>query len=209
MFQAYNEQALIEKLRGIPPESRVAFALLCDERLLPSYKAFHDETGKGNISILAAIADRLWNDISGEKMSTEEVEAKLQACMESMPSEEDASSSFWAHAEDAVSALAYTLRARLSGESQEAAWAARRAYESLDHYVIQRDQLDLNKPGGEFQVMQHPLVQAELWRQQRDLDELQSIADPGGLAENATRLRARAIQEGLLFLAATGSAVPR
>lgn len=209
MFHRYNEQALIEKLQKIPSESRVAFALLCAERLLPMFKAFHEETGKGNFSALASIADRLWKDIAGEKMANEEIEAKLETCMGSMPSEEDASSSFWAHAEDAVSALAYALRARLSGESQEAAWAARRAYESLDEYVIQRHSIDLNKPGGELQVMQHPLVQAELWRQQRDLDELQSIADPGELAKTSIRLRTRAIQDGLLFFGETGSTVPR
>jgi uncharacterized protein YjaG (DUF416 family) len=206
MFRSYNEQALIERLREIPAESRVAFALLCAERLLPSYQAFHEATGKGSFAALACISERLWKDISGERMTIEEVSAQLQACMELIPGEEDTPGSpLQVYAEDAASALAYALRARLSGESQEAVWAARRAYETLDHYVIQHDEIDPNEPQAEEHVVHHPLIQVELIRQQRDLDDLQ--ADPAGLAGKSTKLRARAVTEGLAFLAGMGSSV--
>jgi uncharacterized protein YjaG (DUF416 family) len=206
MFRLYNEQVLIERLRKIPSESRVAFALLCAERLFPNYQAFHDATGKGSFSALTSISDRLWKDISGERMALEEVRMALQACMELIPGEDDAPESpLHAYAEDAASALAYALRTRLSGESQEAAWAARRAYESLDHYVIHHKALDLNEPQAEEQVVRHPLIQAELVRQQRDLDDLQT--DPAALAEKMTELRARAMRERIAFLAGMGSSI--
>jgi hypothetical protein len=97
-----------------------------------------------------------------------------------------------AYAEDAASAVAYALRALESGEPQEAAWAARRAYEAVDHHVMSR--LGIK---GESHVLGHPLVQAELSRQQRDLSELREAREPA--VEVFVRLRERARADASLF----------
>ena len=98
-----------------------------------------------------------------------------------------------ADAEDAGAAVAYALRCRQNGRGQEAAWSARRAYEALDRYVINREDIDVNVPGAETQVLAHPLVQAELTRQLRDLQDLATGPD------TALRLQARAATEGASF----------
>jgi len=41
--------------------------------------------------------------------------------------------------------------------------------------VIDTEGLDINKPRDMARVLSHPLVQAELARQRRDLDELLSV----------------------------------
>jgi hypothetical protein len=74
------------------------------------------------------------------------------------------------------------------GDSQASAWAARRAYEALDHHVTHRLGID-----NEARAAGHPAVQAELIRQRRDLDELHAAnEDP---ADAILRLRDRARQE--------------
>jgi hypothetical protein len=95
--------------------------------------------------------------------------------------------------------VVYALRAKLAGEAQEATWAARVAYEALDNFVINTEHIDTNKSGEEQHVLAHPLVQAELARQQRDLDELRGgMQDPALLIR---RLRDRAQAEAAIFLA--------
>ncbi|HWF03645.1 MAG TPA: hypothetical protein VHA06_08165 [Candidatus Angelobacter sp.] len=52
-------------------------------------------------------------------------------------------------------------------------YTAQRAYEALDNFVINTENIDTNIPGEEARVLAHPLIQAEFGRQLRDLDELQ------------------------------------
>lgn len=128
-------------------------------------------------------------------MSDRELEEQIKSCME-LISREDAEP--WVSdqevADDALAALAYALECRRTGLGKEAAWAARRSYETLDTYVINHENIDTNIPGAEAQVLAHPLVQAELARLQRDLDELLHGAI------TIDRLRERAKAEASEFL---------
>jgi hypothetical protein len=126
-------------------------------------------------------------------MSENEIQWELNRCMALIPQEDEGP---WineqAYAEDAASAVAYALRARRAGESQEAAYAARVAYEALDHHVINR--LGIKD---DAHVLAHPVVQAELARQHRDLDVL--LGADADLAELLARLRDRASAEAAIF----------
>ncbi|HZF51180.1 MAG TPA: hypothetical protein VE093_21120 [Polyangiaceae bacterium] len=95
-------------------------------------------------------------------------------------------------------AVIYALRAKLTGEAQEAAWAARVAYEALDNFVINKDRIDTNKPGEELRVLLHSLVQAELNRQERDVRELLAASDRD-VAMTVNQLRDRARAEAVVF----------
>jgi hypothetical protein len=96
-----------------------------------------------------------------------------------------------AYAEDACAALAYALCCRLSGESQEAAWADRHAYDAIDYHIVYQGGMNVNTPGTEAQVRAHPLVQRELARQQADLTDLGSItSDSEGAVIARIRIRA-------------------
>jgi hypothetical protein len=103
-----------------------------------------------------------------------------------------------AAAEDAGAAVAYALRCRQNGRSQEAAWSARRSYEALDHYVATQENIDMDIPGAEARVLAHPLVQAELAHQRRDLDDLANVDEPSRMRATE-RLRRRAEMEGSSF----------
>ena len=110
-----------------------------------------------------------------------------------MPSEEDEPSDEQPYAEDAVVALVYALEARVTQGSQEAAWSARRAYEALDRFVMYDDS-GVIVMANEQRLLEHPLVQAELARQKRDLDELRAVGDQDA-RDVAARLRDRAKED--------------
>ncbi len=191
----FDEGALLDAIERLPPPARAAFAAACAERLLPAYVRFARRTEKGNPVALTDILAGLWADLTGSPMSDTEVDASVEMCMQLIPQEDDGP---WvpeqAAAEDAASALAYALRCRRTGSSREAAWAARCAYEAIDHYVVNHEKVDTNIPGAEARVLAHPIIQSELARQQRDLSELH------GSTISANGLRERSKAEASVFL---------
>ena len=194
MFR-FDEKELSRQIKRLSKQHRAAFAAACAQRLLPAYERFSKKTGKGGYLSLANILEHLWKDLASDQVAAEDIQMRISTSMALIPGEDDGPwVSEQACAEDAASALAYALRCLRTGEAQEAAWAARRAYECLDHYVTNSEKIDTNVSGIEVQVLSHPLIQAELGRQQRDLIEL--------LDKSITvkELRERAKSEALSFL---------
>jgi uncharacterized protein YjaG (DUF416 family) len=193
----YDERAIIEALDALSPARRVAFAATVAERMLPAFSAYSGATRQDS-GVLTSIMDRLWRDLDGDALTAADVRDALARCMERLP-DEDALG--WTpartYADDACAALAYALRARLSGSSQEAAWAARRAYESVDHFAQAEHGIDPADPAAEARLLATSVVQDELRRQRRDLAELTGSETD---AELFRRLRARARSESARFL---------
>lgn len=190
----HDEAALVCDLGRLGNDSRVAFAAACAERLLPAYKEFCRRAGRGSRDALAGILEKVWLHLQGDKMSTEQIRAELDRCMSFIPGEDEEP---WVdeqpYADDAASAVAYALRALESGQPAEAGWAARRAYDTADHHVMYRLGVE-----GDSHVLAHPIVQAELARQRRDLEELLGAGQESALF---VRLRDRARAEGSEFFA--------
>jgi len=195
----FNEQSLIKRLDQLPSLFKVLFAATVAERLLPAYLNYSRRTGRGNPKALSAAMQRLWLDLEGHRMDTAQLNENLDSVMGLIPREDDSS---WvpeqAWAEDAAAAIAYALRCRESGRSAESAWAARRAYEALDHMVITKMSIDTSRPGAGEEVLSSPLIQAELSRQQRDLDELLA-GNLQNIASVARRMRQRARAESTII----------
>jgi uncharacterized protein YjaG (DUF416 family) len=195
MVIRYDEEANIRKLSDVGVRSRVLFALLCALRVLPMYRQFHDSTGRGNPDQLEALLERLWNDVTGQEMGAAELQVALDTCMHLIPREDEGwDGETQAYAEDAAAALAYALRARLSGDPREAALAGRRVYEAVDYFLNSTGGLPLD--ASEEVILSHPLIQAELQRQQRDLDEIAQMArtefSPSRLREMRERSKGEA-----------------
>jgi len=157
-------------------------------------------TRRGDPPALAEILDRLWRDLAGDQMSSSQIAAALQRCIALIPREDEGP---WvaeqAYAEDAAATVAYALRAWSNGDEREAAWAARRAYDALDHFVNNRFGLAPGTPGWEEQVANHPLVQDELRRQERDLGEMGRAGSADQVRTLVAETRVRAQQEAKIF----------
>jgi uncharacterized protein YjaG (DUF416 family) len=166
---SFNEESLTTELDRMAVPLRVVFAATIAERLLPAYVSFSHKTGRGNPTMLTEILERLWRDIQGTPMASEELQQNIDLSTGLIPRENDIP---WipdqAWAEDTAAALTYALCSRQNGKSQESARAARRAYEALDHFVISREDIDPSTVGAEERVLSNPLVQGELIRQQRE-----------------------------------------
>lgn len=189
----YDEPKRIAALRGLAPRLRVAFALLCAERALPGYRRFHTKTGRGDPFAAESLAERLWFDVAGDPMTSTELEA-ARLRVEALLDDEDAS--------DAAAALVYAFDTRASGDPHEAAWAGRRLYDLAD-FLAQRE-LGARISGttwtaaDEALVLEHPLVQRELARQERDLRELGELAGEG--PEALERMKARSASEAADYI---------
>ena len=192
----YDEPALVSALSRIGARFRAAFAAACAQRVFPAYQACSARTGKGDPIALARILASIWSDLVGGQIDGQGVRARLTECMALIPGEDEVPSvDEQACAEDAAAAIAYTLRTIESGEPQESAWAARRAYEAADRCAS-----DMGKIDDEDEAVAHDLVQLELVRQLRDLTELQG-ARQDSLAP-IIRLRDRAIAESAVAVGA-------
>ena len=191
--EIYNEAVLVRDLGLLGVDARVAFAVSCAERLFPAYAEFSNQTGRGSPETLATLLERVWQHLLGERMLSEDISASLHLCMTLIPDESDGP---WVdaqpYADDAATATAYALRALETGKAQEAAWAARRAYEAAGHHVAHR--LGIKS---EAMIRAHPVVVRETSRQRRDLDLLLAAnQEPVGYF---VRLRDRAKSEAFMF----------
>ncbi len=169
----FDRAQLLAKIEQLSEHDRTVFATAIAERTLGAYAKYSNRTGRGSLGQLREILACLWADLAGIPMSEQEVATMIDRATELLPGEDHRP---WVleqgAAEDAVSAVLYSLRSRKSGLPEEAAWAATCAGDALDDFVISRDDIDTNVPGSEARVVADPLMQAELARQHRDLEEL-------------------------------------
>jgi hypothetical protein len=170
----FQEQLLKEELSQLPPSSRVAFAASCAQRLVSVYHEYVAQTDPPSGARLDHALEYVWTHLL-TCPNEERTQRVLADVMALIPDEETPGwTPLTPYAEDATSALAYSLRCLLSGDAQEAAWAARRVYEALDEFVVSRDDISPSDPGAEYGILRDPVIQAELERQKRDISDLRS-----------------------------------
>jgi uncharacterized protein YjaG (DUF416 family) len=167
----FQENSLLAKMQALSQKSRMAFALAASNRLLKCFDEFASEHNISNRAVPRLVAARLWEHLvdSRELPTNQQANEWLVEVMDLMPQENHQWSEALPLAEDAIASLAYVLRCLISGKAEEAAWAARRAYEAADQYAIQVLGLDLNDKGTEATILAARVVQQELIRQERDL----------------------------------------
>jgi uncharacterized protein YjaG (DUF416 family) len=192
----FDEKKLVADLKRLTPSLRVVFAAASAERQMPAYRSFVSEHRIANSTLDRALDDA-W--VNPTKRGVE-LQRQLDECMALIPQEDAVRP--WTkeanYAQDAGVSVAYTLRTRITGEAQEAAWSARHGWEALYQFVIDREGLDINQPSEMARVLSHPLVQAELARQRRDLDELLSVTGEN-VQQVIVRIRDRAKDESETF----------
>jgi len=196
----FDKELLGQQLEGLPLTHRAAFAAACAERLLPAYSRFSDEAGRGDPETIRMALSRLWEDLNGGNPASElELRALAKKCLALVPREDEEPWVDWQPSgEDAAAAVVYALEARWKEGSQEATRVARRAYEAIDRFAMKNEPGVIVTAASEARVLEHRLVQAELARQRRDLDELRGARDRD-VRDLASRLRDRAVVESATF----------
>ncbi len=134
---SFDEPLLKLQLDRLPPQARVAFAASCTQRLRSACHVFAADLGRPQTADhFDDVLGYVWAHIL-VKPDISTLERLFAEVMESIP-DEDAPQ--WMqttpYGDDALSALAYTLTCLKSGDSQDAAWTARRLYDALDCDVV-------------------------------------------------------------------------
>lgn len=161
----YDETDLAMRLSALSAPARTAFAGACSCRIATAAAL------RGSDMHLAFQAIDLIRDFSAGRpiAKLDELEAELIASIEG---EDDAPGFDASIVEDALAAASYALRCAADGDPMNAAWAARRAYEAVDRYAGLRQNETAFTDQVEAAILSHPLVQSELQRQRRDVDDL-------------------------------------
>lgn len=158
-MRTFESNKLLSRLRLLSPERRVSFALACAERLQP-YREFADDPNA--VTLVRNILDTVFDCISGNTASLERLRP-LSAALEEAPYLDD----------DAAASAAYVARCLLSGEAENAVWAAQRGYDARDREAQNQVEDGAITTADENRILSYPSVQKELERQMSDLDTLE------------------------------------
>ena len=187
----FDEATLVSELAAVSSRARVAFAAAAATRQLANYERIARQLNAAKAQRPREVADQLWADLQRASIDHDLWSREVDEVMSLLPEESDVRGLGHALADDALSSLAYAIRCLLTREPQEAAWAARRAYEAADQAAIG---LLGVQPGGsqtnEIAIQSHTIVQRELARQREDLALL--------CDESIDKVRERALKNRLL-----------
>jgi uncharacterized protein YjaG (DUF416 family) len=168
----FDESALVSELGMLPSRERIAFAAAAATRQLGSYERLARDLSTENSKRPREIAFQLWIDLRAVAVDRVAWSAKLDEVMGLLPEESEDWVICHALADDALSSLAYAIRCLINPDPQEAAWAARRAYEAADQVAIRVLGIQPGLMNAEAAIKSHGLVQRELARQRSDLSLL-------------------------------------
>lgn len=190
MLRYFDETLLLSTLQALAPVYRAAFAASCADRHAIFHQTYVMGTAYSAGDSLGSVLDRLWNDLLNNSAAADSLNDDLSAVMKMIPPDETQveNGDQRAAAEDAASAAAYAIRARLYGSAEDAMWAARRCYERADRTTVNELSGTGFKYPDETLVLSHPRVQTELRLQKEALDIL-SVPSGGESAKRLEQLR--------------------
>lgn len=168
----FDEDALQARSQGIGHRTRVALGVLCCERLFPNYVVFQRESGWGRPGTLREALDAVWQwleDRSAETTALRSLQSEVEAAE---PSTEDFDSLYVSAALDAATSVGALLQMVLENQEEGLAEIASYARDTVDMYVQEIERMDPADPSLEEQIRQHPLMQRELERQDKDFELL-------------------------------------
>lgn len=178
-----------KSLRRLSRESRTAFACLTAERLLPHDKAFQEESGWGDASVLRLGLDLAWRGVNGRPPGRLELETASGNVLAQAPDTEDSfTSTLTSVALDAAVAVCGALACAGDGEVRHAVAAAQAAYDTVEGF---------GGPGREAFPAVQTLVERELRRQRESLAELEGLTSLSAHTIEGLRFKYSASSLGL------------
>lgn len=167
MVNIFNLGLLVSALTAVDIDRRSLFAAMTAERLAPLFRVYA-RSNPEKAEVLDNGLSYLWSNIASGPSNAAPAESNvwLKKIEEIIPLEDDGLP-FSAQADDAASALMYAIRSLASLDAKEAAWAAQRAYDSIDSFVNRLPDSSGVVPSG--YTDSHPLLDGELSTQSSDI----------------------------------------
>jgi uncharacterized protein YjaG (DUF416 family) len=164
---------LEQQLVGLPHLHQLAFAASCCERAYLNYVDFSRQARWGDAKVLRESLHMAWEIVDGKRPNVEMLLQFEGKCQQVTPDLDDFSSPDIdvAAAAGQEAAFMVTLLLRFCREIApvHAVSIARFAFDTIDMYVQVREELNPNDPQLEDKIDQHPITQAELRAQRKDL----------------------------------------
>ena len=199
----FDMDDLERQLKVLSVKHRIAFAASCCERLLPNYRAFSRMENWGKPEVLSLAVDEIWNSILTLSLSQSRLKELKTECDKVIPDTEDFSTIYTSAALDAGTAVTTTLDCYLTGEPRLAAEVASIARDTVDMFVQDHNNMNYSDPGFEQQILNNPLMVAELEKQRSDLTELLRTSELS--AEFLTGIRASSYNNGVSNIGVSSS----
>lgn len=199
MFK-FDEEALLQSLLASTLQQQAAFALAAATRQLTSFERVARLQGWPFSNEPRSITVDLWN-VATTKLHVDATKwrSTLEDIFSWIPTEDDESWNIqFAFVQDCLYSLCYCVRLILSGDPQEAVWAAKSAYEAADQAAIRVLHVDISRPEVEHEILAHGIVQRELKRQNDAVlriqaNELTILRDESFAQEHLTDVEAASV----------------
>lgn len=191
----FDEAKIVARLSRVSPTSKAMFSLCCAARQKSAWQEFAKRFSPEAQDAVSIAIEKIWQSL-GSNVVPINWSSLLDDIMDLLPEEQDEWAPLHVYADHALSSLAYTIRCLIDSSDQEAAWGARRAYEAADQAAIRQLDAQLGIAESEARILMHPIVQRELWRQERDLQVLERLSARDALTE----LKVGALHEQTLTL---------
>lgn len=172
---AFDAQVLKDRLTALDLEKKIAFGILCCERLLPNYLAFQKDSGWGDAAHVRNALDCVTSFVLGQKPDLRQIKIASAACESAAPNSDDFSSIYVTAAQDACFSICSLLDCLIEEDVEKIVQAAIYATDSVDLYVQEIEKMDPDDPQLEKRILMHQLMQRELQQQENDLAAIESI----------------------------------
>lgn len=166
---AYDENALLARLKPLDRWAKTAFAAACAQRLFPHYERYARSADTlAHAQILADILSTAWDIASGRVVIVQPLQSEAESMVPSGDGDNALESGY---AENAAAAVAYAIRTWLSDDAQEAVWAARQVFDVADYaFWLANPNADVNDRNTNAAVLRSDIVQEALSAIDRYLD---------------------------------------
>jgi uncharacterized protein YjaG (DUF416 family) len=206
-MEHFDEDALRDRLVALPPWKRVAFALLCCERMVPNFERFTATAGIGDGMVLRAGLHLGWHWLATDRILPG-LDDLRDACAAQATCAGTGRCALALPALDAANAVEMLLDALERPSDYIAAEVAGLSRDTVDRHVQALRELDpAGAPVDDGDVLSDPLMQDELRRQREDLEALGTWGEDRRLV--ALRLGERAQRYASGSLGAPGEAKGR
>ena len=171
---------LRKKLLNLGNAKSLAFAVSCCERSTPNYNAFARETHWGDPRVVAEALELIWRLVTtGSPADFRSDVRSLQEALRAITpdTEQNFKSLFTSAALDAVNSVAETLDYVQDQGIDHLVWVSSFARDTIDLFIQYGNMPGCSGKNVEDQIAYHPLMIAELQKQQADIRTLESIRD--------------------------------
>ena len=171
----FDTGTLMQQVSGLTHGARVAFALACAERVAASLPADPLPPHRALAEDVRALAHRF---LAGERADAARTEALITALSDSPDLDEDA-----------LAPWLYVIECVHLNKARAALWAGMRAYDASERVARDASGIVPVSRDTQQQLLEHPVVQAEIAAQAADLQAL--VADPLAFRRLAGRTTGR------------------